>query len=153
MQDNDKVPLQIRGQKVQVKYALTKEQSRAKLEEEKKKKLFCLGLDPNITKKDLQVNFQLYGEIEEVRLIHEKKKNDKEKMFGFVLFKEPESLQKALKNARVEIVKKEKPEEIDMDYPEELLMDKINIHDVILENGDKTEIQIKRVLLREELKK
>jgi len=36
-----------------VKEALTKEQSRKKIEEEKKRKLFCLKLPEDIVKKDL----------------------------------------------------------------------------------------------------
>jgi CUG-BP- and ETR3-like factor len=87
-----------------VKEALTKEQSRTKLEQEKRRKLFCINLDEQITQLDLSEYFSQFGKIVDTRIIKEQKKS-KTKIFGFVLFDKIESLDKAIEASSQKIVK------------------------------------------------
>ena len=85
---------------MQVKRALTKEQSRMKLLEEKKRKLFLINLPEEAQKEPIHQYFTKYGEVEDTRIIREKKKK-KIKIFGFVLFRKENDMRKVFKDGLV----------------------------------------------------
>lgn len=79
-----------------MKEALTKEQTRLKLLSERERKLYIEDIPTKLTKEEFQNHFSKYGEIESLRVIHEKRKNGTQKNFAFVLFKDKISLQKSV---------------------------------------------------------
>lgn len=85
----------IRGKKIEIKKAFTKEQTREKLLDEKQRKLYITGIAKYLNKRDMKNYFRRFGEVEDTRIIHDPSKN-KEKGFGFVLFAEYQSLDRAL---------------------------------------------------------
>lgn len=61
--------------------------------EEKQRKLFLLKLSSVHTKEEVQSYFEKFGEIESVRIVKsDSKKKQKDKIYGFVLFKRRDSL-------------------------------------------------------------
>jgi len=87
-----------------VKKALTKEQTRLKLLDERYRKLFLTDLGENVDTQMIQTFFGKYGELEDVRVIVDQKKSKKKKKYGFVLYKEREPLAEVVKlGCKIEI--------------------------------------------------
>lgn len=94
----------LKGKKVETKKAFSKEESRVKLFDEKERKLYITGIAKFMTKRDLRGYFKRFGEVQDTRIIHDPEKN-KDKGFGFVLFLEPDSLDRALSKGLYQTVK------------------------------------------------
>lgn len=60
---------------MQLKRAFTKEQSRQKIVDEKYRKVFIVGLNPELEKADVREYFEKFGEIDDVRIICDKVAN------------------------------------------------------------------------------
>lgn len=89
---------------MQIKKAISKEQSRKKIVDEKYRKLFIVGLPQEADKTEIEDYFKGYGKIEDIRIIIDKMSNTS-RGFGFVLFKEKESLNEVLKLGNIHDVK------------------------------------------------
>lgn len=143
----------IRGKAVQIKEALTKEESRQKLEEEKTRKLFCINLTEHILKEDLSNYFIRFGPIEDTRIITEMKKS-KPKRFGFVLFKEKESMESALASAVVTAEQQDSEDSdsssSDLENEDRIVSADLNKRTHEIKPG--VVIEVKKTMLREELK-
>lgn len=94
----------IKGKKAELKKAFSKEQTREKLLDEKQRKLYITGIAKNLKRKDLNDYFKRFGDIEDTRIIHDPTKN-KDKGFGFVLFSDYDSLDRALSRGLYHVVK------------------------------------------------
>jgi len=82
---------------MEVKRAVSKEESKSNLNQEKDRKLILLNINPSITQEQISTYFSQFGKIEEIRLIIEKKeKKLHEKSFAFVLYKDSLSMNCAL---------------------------------------------------------
>ena len=130
---------EILGKAIQLKKAMTKEQSRVKLLDEQKRKLFLINLPKTATYGNLAclwffsnkfffeffslINsfgnyrnfwklfleevhgyFSKFGEVEDTRVIHEQKKKNKTKNFGFVLFKGIKGMENVLAEGEIHIL-------------------------------------------------
>lgn len=78
---------------------MTKEQTRLKLLSERERKLYIEDIPVKLTKNDFFNYFSKYGEIENLRVIHEKRKNGTQKNFAFILFKDKFSLKKSIEKS------------------------------------------------------
>ena len=67
-----KMSHKIEGYSLQLKKAISKNESRQKIVEEKYRKVFILGLHQDAQQRDLQSYFCKFGKIEEVRIIVDK---------------------------------------------------------------------------------
>lgn len=94
----------ILGKQVQLKQAFSKEYTRQKLLDEQKRKLFLEEIPKDMEKEEFQKYFKKYGELEEVRVIHKKRKNGTEKHFCFVMFKHQDDFNKVLAEKTTHII-------------------------------------------------
>lgn len=85
----------LQGYTMQIKKAISKDQSRKKVVEEKFRKLFIVGLPQDAKKYHIKEHFKKYGEIEDVRIIVDKMAKTS-RGFGFVLFQQASTLNKVL---------------------------------------------------------
>jgi RNA recognition motif-containing protein len=94
----------IRGKAVQIKMAFSKEQTREKLMRERKRKLFIDTIPESLSKENFEDYFSKFGDIEEIRVIHEKRKNGTKKNFCFILFAEEKGLEKCMEKGGEHII-------------------------------------------------
>ena len=85
----------LEGYTMQLKKAISKDQSRKKVVEEKFRKLFIVGLPQDAKKHHIRNYFKKYGKIEDVRIIVDKMAKTS-RGFGFVLFKDASTLKRVL---------------------------------------------------------
>lgn len=93
--DADKVinkTLKILGKEIECKDALSKDDSNARVNNEKLRKIFIGGLPQEATEKDLEDYFHQYGEIRTTRIIY-KQDSKASRGFGFIIFKDRMSAQ------------------------------------------------------------
>lgn len=76
---------------------MTKEQTRLKLLSERERKLYLEDIPVTLTQADFENYFSQYGQLESVRVIHEKRKNGTQKNFSFILFKSNQGLESSIK--------------------------------------------------------
>lgn len=81
--------------KIDCQPALDRDEARVKEEEERKRKVFIGGLPKNLPDSDLSDYFQQFGEVQKAYVVKDPK-TGKTRGFGFVIFKEIESYEKAL---------------------------------------------------------
>lgn len=84
------------GKQIQLKQAFSKEQTRLKLLDEQKRKLYIENIPEELFKEHFEKYFKVFGELEEIRVIHDKRKNGTKKNFCFILFKKAEGLNNLL---------------------------------------------------------
>ena len=85
----------LQGYTMQIKKAISKDQSRKKVVEEKFRKLFIVGLPQEAKKHHIRDYFKKYGKIDDVRIIIDKMAKAS-RGFGFVLFKDANTMKKVL---------------------------------------------------------
>lgn len=94
----------INEEPIQIKWAFSKDQCQKKLIDEKFKKVYLSKLSSNVTPEILKGHFGKFGAIVDIRVIMDKQ-TQKNKGFGFILFRDRDSLSKALVAGKIQILK------------------------------------------------